>query len=62
MKTKQHSSLDSWMCTKPSMPRRNSNMELIRTSILQPIWSTTKECVRKQISNDKWHNLNKNIL
>jgi len=42
------------MCTKHSMPRRNSNMELIQTPILQPIWSTTKKCVQKQVSNDKW--------
>jgi len=25
----------------------NSNMELIQTLILQPIWSTTKVCVQK---------------
>jgi len=47
----KHSSLDSWMCTEHSMLRRNSNMELIQTSILQPIWSTAKECVQKQIFN-----------
>jgi len=29
-------------------------MELIHTLILQPIWSTTKECVQTQISNEKW--------
>jgi len=54
MKTKKHSSLDSLMCTKHSMPRRNSHMELIQTSLLHPLWSTTKECVQKQIFNDKW--------
>jgi len=53
-KSKQHSSLNNWMCTKHSMPRRNSNMELIQTSILQPIWSTTAECVQKQISNESY--------
>ena len=30
------------------------NMELILTLLLQPIWSTPKECVQNQISNDKW--------
>jgi len=31
--------------------RRNSNMELILTLLLQSIWSTTKKCVQKQVSN-----------
>ena len=34
--------------------KKNSNMELILTILLQPIWSTTKEYVQKHISNDKW--------
>jgi len=54
MKTKKHSSLDSWMCTEHNMLRRNSNMELILTLLLQRMWSTTKECVQKQISHEKW--------
>jgi len=29
-------------------------MELIQTLFLQPIWSTSKECVQKQISSDRW--------
>jgi len=38
-------------------------MELIQILTLESIWSTTKECVQKQISNDKMtSNLNKNIL
>jgi len=28
-----------------------TNVQLIPTLILQPIWSTTKECVQMQISN-----------
>jgi len=38
------------------MIRKNSNMGLIQT--LQPIWSTTKECVKMHI----FPYLNKNIL
>ena len=53
-KPKNDSSLDSWLCTKHSMPRRNSHMQLIQTSILHPRWSTTKECIQMQISNNKW--------
>jgi len=53
-KPKKHSSLDSWMCAEHSMPKRNSNMELIRTLMLQPMWSTTKECVQMHIFNDKF--------
>jgi len=51
---KKHSSLDSWMSTEHNMLRWNSNMELILTLLLQSIWSTTKECIQKQISKDKW--------
>ena len=50
----KHSGLDSWMCTEHSMLTRNSNMELIQTLIPNPTWSTTEECVQKQIFNDKW--------
>ena len=41
--------------TEHSMLRRKSNMEMIQILILQPVWSITKECVQKQISNDKWY-------
>jgi len=44
MKTKKHYSLDRQMCTEHRKPKKNSNMELIQTLVLQSITSSTKEC------------------
>ena len=52
------------MRTKHSTLRKNCNIELIQTLILQaqPIWSTTKECAQMQICNDKWLTISARIL
>ena len=41
------------MCTEYSMLRKIAIWDCYR-QILQPIWSTTKDCVQMHISNDKW--------
>jgi len=47
MKTKKHSSLDRGMCTEHRMLRRKSNMEVMQTSILQPVYDQLQRNVYK---------------